>query len=121
MAPFYPLYGNSNLDIYIVSMYWTITTITTVGYGDISGNNLPEKIYCCIIMIVGVFAFGFANGTLAAIMTNYDNKSEDYQNKMEILDNARRDYELTPTLYTSIKKTLDFNDENSFEDLNKFI
>lgn len=66
------------LDIYMISIYWTITTITTVGYGDISGTNIPEMIFCCFVMLIGVIAFGFANGTLASIMTNYDNKSGSY-------------------------------------------
>ena len=87
LAPFYKEY-NSRLSIYMVSIYWTITTITTVGYGDISGTNIPEMIFCCIVMLIGVIAFGFANGTLAAIMTNYDNKSENYQMKMSILNKA---------------------------------
>ena len=56
-----PFYGEKTqrLDIYLVSLYWTVTTITTVGYGDISGTNLPEMIFCCLVMIIGVIAFGF--------------------------------------------------------------
>ena len=29
----------SDLDQYTAAMYYTFTTITTVGYGDISGTN----------------------------------------------------------------------------------
>ena len=78
LQPFYEEYKGQKLMIYGVSIYWTITTITTVGYGDISGNNIAEMIFCCFVMIIGVIAFGFANGTLASIMTNYDNKSGSY-------------------------------------------
>lgn len=56
----------------MLSFYWTITTITTVGYGDISGTNTIERIFCSIIMLVGVISFGFANGTLASIISNSD-------------------------------------------------
>lgn len=61
-------------------------------------------------MLVGVIAFGFANGTLASIMTNYDNKSGNYQEKMDILNKARDRYKLVPSLYRDIKKTLDLQD-----------
>jgi len=77
LASYYPSYKQP-IDIYMISFYWTITTITTVGYGDISGTNIPEMIFCCFVMLIGVIAFGFANGTLASIMTNYDNKSGNY-------------------------------------------
>lgn len=58
-----------NIGLYFVSFYWTITTITTVGYGDISGTNLIERIFCSLIMVVGVIAFSFANGALASMLT----------------------------------------------------
>lgn len=80
----------------MISLYWTITTITTVGYGDISGTNILEMVFCCFVMIIGVIAFGFANGTLASIMTNYDNKSGSYQDKMNILNKAQDLYSLEP-------------------------
>lgn len=78
LSSFVPDPYTNHFQIYVVSFYWTITTITTVGYGDISGTNNPERIFCCIVMVIGVIAFGFANGTLASIMTNYDNKSGKY-------------------------------------------
>ena len=87
LESFYENY-KGKLDIYMISIYWTITTITTVGYGDISGTNIPEMIFCCFVMLIGVIAFGFANGTLASIMTNYDNKSGSYQEKINILNKA---------------------------------
>ena len=59
--------------IYAVSFYWTITTITTVGYGDISATNTFEMIYSSVMMLIGVISFSFANGTLASIIQNQDN------------------------------------------------
>ena len=58
--------------LYMTSFYWTITTITTVGYGDISGTNDIEKLFCSLMMLFGVIAFSFANGSLASIISNYD-------------------------------------------------
>jgi hypothetical protein len=57
---------------YITSLYWTVTTITTVGYGDISITNSIERIFCACIMIIGVISFSYANGSLSSILTTYD-------------------------------------------------
>ena len=54
-------------DIYMTSFYFTITTITTVGYGDLSANTLNEKFICVFMMLAGVIAFSMASGAL----TNY--------------------------------------------------
>ena len=58
--------------IYVVSMYWVFTTVTTVGYGDISGTNNIERIFCMLIMVNGVVAFSFVTGSLSSIINNVD-------------------------------------------------
>lgn len=40
---------------YLNSLYWSLVTMLTVGYGDISPQNNLEKIYCIITMIIGLF------------------------------------------------------------------
>ena len=50
---------------YLTSFYFTITTVTTVGYGDISASTGLEKGICILIMMIGVMAFSFASGALA--------------------------------------------------------
>jgi len=61
-----------NKDVYLTSLYWTLTTVTTVGYGDIHGVLPSEKIFNAVIMLIGVIAFSFVNGSLASILSNYD-------------------------------------------------
>ena len=51
-------------DLYLASFYFTVTTITTVGYGDISGTNFTERLICIFLMITGVLFFSFSSGTL---------------------------------------------------------
>ena len=72
LEPFAKEYS-TDAEFYCVAFYWTITTITTVGYGDISATNLVEMVFASIMMLVGVVSFSFANGALASILTNSDN------------------------------------------------
>jgi hypothetical protein len=58
----------SELELYVSSMYFTVTTVLTVGYGDITAVSMTEKCFCVLMMLVGVFSFSFSTGTLSAII-----------------------------------------------------
>ena len=53
-------------------MYYVVTTMSTVGYGDISAHTTAERIYCIMLMLVGVLSFNLISGALGALITNYD-------------------------------------------------
>ena len=59
---------NSTWGLYCTSFYFTIATITTVGYGDLHAENVLERGLSIIIMIIGVISFSFATGSLSSIM-----------------------------------------------------
>ena len=62
-------FGNmSGVELYLTSLYYTIETISTVGYGDQDVRSPIEKIFCIFTMIIGVVAFTFASGSLASIL-----------------------------------------------------
>jgi hypothetical protein len=63
---------DTNLQAYTISLYWTVTTITTVGYGDVGITNNVERMFCAVIMLIGVISFSYANGSLSSILTTYD-------------------------------------------------
>ena len=58
----------SDIRMYIAALYFTFATITTVGFGDISGGFVDEQIVCIIMMLIGVISFTFATGTLSSIL-----------------------------------------------------
>ena len=62
----------STFDKYVVSVYFVVTTTATVGYGDVSPETSSERIFCILLMIVGVTSFTFVSGALSSIMQNRD-------------------------------------------------
>ena len=51
----YNYQNNSDVSLYIASIYWTVTTLTTCGFGDIHAyNDCKQNIYIYIIIIINV-------------------------------------------------------------------
>ena len=42
---------------YLLSLYFTITTVATVGLGDITPKTTGEKVYVCIFILFGVWVY----------------------------------------------------------------
>ena len=59
-------------DLYMTAMYFSVTTVLTVGYGDICANNATEKIFCIVLMLIGVLLFSFATGSLTSMISSRD-------------------------------------------------
>ena len=49
------------------SLWWTIVTMTTVGYGDMSPTGLPGRIFAIIIMMSGIGLIALVTGTISSI------------------------------------------------------
>ena len=48
------------------AVWWAITTVTTVGYGDVSPVTTPGKIIAVVLMIGGISLVGLVTATLAS-------------------------------------------------------
>ncbi|KAL4433002.1 hypothetical protein ABPG74_005375 [Tetrahymena malaccensis] len=61
---------------YIYSMYWSITTMTTVGYGDISATNSIEALYITITMILFSCVFAYSINNIGFILQEIEKSSK---------------------------------------------
>lgn len=102
---------------YLTSVYFIITTFSTVGYGDISASNTSEKIFCIIIMIVGVTAFAAGTSTLTNLLQSYDTENKILQDKVNILNRIKKEYYLPLKLYENIKKSIKYQYKNDIEEM----
>jgi len=54
--------------------YFALTTLSTVGYGDLFPISLFEKVACIVIMLGGVAFFSYIMGNFIEILSNYEAK-----------------------------------------------
>jgi hypothetical protein len=58
----------------IVSCYYTLTTLATVGYGDFYPVSDLERLLAVFLMLCGVAFFSYIMGSFIEIIANYKNK-----------------------------------------------
>lgn len=98
-----------NSDLYMASLYFTVTTLVTVGYGDITAYNFGERGMCILLMMIGVFAFSYATGTMSSIISNNDSKNIELESKIAMLYEIGEDYNLDMGTFSRIMRSLKYN------------
>jgi len=68
---------------YIISLYFAVMTLTTVGYGDVTPHNMTEYALVTITMFGGGFLWAFIIGAVCGAVSNMDMKKVEYQQKFD--------------------------------------
>lgn len=55
--------------------YFILTTLTTIGYGDMFPISVPERIYGILVQISGVAFFSYIMGKFISIIQGYNEKT----------------------------------------------
>ena len=72
----------STIEKYILSFYFVVATMTTVGYGDMHAWSNFERIYLIFMMMCGVFVFSAFQGSLTSILQTMDQSNAQLEEKM---------------------------------------
>lgn len=64
---------------YFEGLYWTMSTLTTVGYGDVSATNIAQRIYSILCMIIGIGLYGYLVGRITYLFTQLNVKSREIE------------------------------------------
>lgn len=71
---------------YIKAIYFTFTTLTTVGYGDISAKTNPQMLYAAAIQVTGVGVFGYILSNVASILGRSDAAREHHMDNLDKIE-----------------------------------
>lgn len=77
----------SETTTYISSIYWVFTTLSTLGYGDITPRERYEYLFTMMIEFMGVFLFAYMMGNINNLIEKLDDDHNEYlENELEKLD-----------------------------------
>lgn len=86
--------GPSIKSRYITSMYFTFTTLTSVGFGNVAPNTPNEKIYCIVVMMIGSLMYASIFGNVSAIIQRLYSGTARYHSAMQRVREFNKFYQI---------------------------
>lgn len=114
---------------YVKSIYWTFTTLTTVGYGDIAAKTIGQMLYTCLVQVTGVGVFGFIVSNVASLLARRDAAREHHMDNLDKIENFMQNHRIPFETRAKVrsyyhymwKNKKGYRDNSALEDLPKKI
>ncbi|MEE6514360.1 hypothetical protein FKM82_022399 [Ascaphus truei] len=90
--------GPSVRSVYIASLYFTLSSLTSVGFGNVCANTDAEKIFSICTMLIGALMHAVVFGNVTAIIQRMYSRRSLYHTRMKDLKDFIRVHRLPQQL-----------------------
>eukprot|EP00931_Biecheleriopsis_adriatica_P106171 TRINITY_DN80679_c0_g1_i1.p1 TRINITY_DN80679_c0_g1~~TRINITY_DN80679_c0_g1_i1.p1 ORF type:complete len:795 (-),score=134.52 TRINITY_DN80679_c0_g1_i1:49-2370(-) len=90
--------------VYQLALYWSTMTLTTVGYGDVTPQNLVEYSVCTAVMLLTGFVWAYIVGSVVSLIQNIDPASDTFKRNMDSLNDLMHARALPPSLQVRMRR-----------------
>ncbi|TRY74167.1 hypothetical protein DNTS_004228 [Danionella cerebrum] len=90
--------GPTLRSIYIAALYFTLSSLTSVGFGNVSANTDAEKIFSICTMLIGALMHALVFGNVTAIIQRMYSRWSSYHTRTKDLKDFIRVHHLPQTL-----------------------
>jgi CRP-like cAMP-binding protein len=88
---FWYLEGDST---YTEALYWSVSSMTSVGYGDVLLTHQSTRIYACVAMLFGIIMLSTTTAFTTKFLTSSDKLSEDEASKKHTIYSMMKHYDV---------------------------
>lgn len=71
--------------MYITAIYWAITILTTVGFGDVVPGTNMERFVTIACMCFGVAFYSYAVGSISSVLSTIDSRRALLETKLQAI------------------------------------
>ncbi|XP_054461813.1 potassium voltage-gated channel subfamily H member 8 [Anoplopoma fimbria] len=90
--------GPAIRSVYIASLYFTLSSLTSVGFGNVSANTDIEKIFSICVMLIGALMHALVFGNVTAIIQRMYSRWSQYHTRTKDLKDFIRVHHLPQSL-----------------------
>ena len=108
-------------DLYLLSYYWALTTITTVGYGDITPRTTLERMYSMVIMLLGILLISFLICIYRSLVSSMVKKQREINEKLDVLKKIKKEFNLGKDIYEKVRKVIEYGQSKDQKEKMNFL
>jgi hypothetical protein len=98
----------STTEMYVTSVYWAFTTLSTVGFGDIIARTNGEKLFCMLVMLLGVSCYAYILGSVSIVISHFDVSERHEHQRHRQLAKFCNDFHVPMDIRRRLTHNLDF-------------
>jgi len=95
---------HDNTDTYLLSLYWSVTVLSSVGFGDITPVARLEFVVANLCMALGGGVWAYVVGNVCGMVTALDKHRISYENKMNDVNVICYERRLPKGLQSRVRK-----------------
>jgi len=111
--------GESVTQRYVISLYWAITTMLTVGYGDIVPVNIIERIVNILGMLLGCGVFAYSMNSIGLMFRSINLERNKKRQKYYLISKYMKRRNVPKDMQITIKRYLDYLFEHQSETISE--
>ena len=105
----YRMETNSFIHIYLAAIQYLVETVTTVGYGEITGRSIKEIVFQIIMLIFGTCIYSWLVSTISNYVKKMNEVNIKYEEKFNILEEIKlHNPNFSEKLYDTIFRLLHY-------------
>ena len=98
-------FANENVSgPWLSAMYWAVTTLTTLGYGDIAPTTAEERVVGMVVMCIGCIFFAWITGRFTSLWTRRPAMEEQFEAKLDQINEFLQMREIPAALQDKIRE-----------------
>ena len=74
---------------YVASLYFVMTSLTSVGFGNISANTKEEQIFCVFVLLFGALVYATIFGNITTIIQQLHTDTNRYHDAINSVSEFR--------------------------------
>lgn len=93
---------------YLYSIYWSLITMMTVGYGDISPKNEFETLIAMIVVVFGCGVYAYNINSIGMILQDLNRKNQEFTRNINIISQFMKRKKINKDLQMRVREYLRF-------------